>query len=712
MPPGKATTLAKSANRWFAGTTSGLYYSDDQAAHWYRHPFFGIRPIVCVRASGSRVFVCRYRPVEVDPPYNTYGYNELFVSTDEGQHFLLSKEIQAFQWHFGGDVSSAVVPKNDSTWCFLKWVTPQGAPPSTLFFTQNSGTSWDSIPIFGNTISGARDTITVSGIHGIRVRFSENDFSNPRTDTIQPIKNGLVQGNVFHWMGKDIVFDLYKRRLFTSTDNWVSWKSDSLLIPFIYNLDVIQFDSAFFMSGDYWVWRVRPDDPVLIAPVLSPGNFPPVPYGSYPLLFTNGKWLINSQFSLYASSDSGASWQFSGRGLTTGSTNILRFTGGRCVMNTASGIYILDPSGQNFTFHDSLSTSKNAPELFIIADSVLIGIKSNKLYRSADFGSHWDTAASNLSVTGIYQNGQRALAYGPNFIAVSSDKGLSWTKRDAPGLSPGSLPSNFQVFAFGDSILFLTKHNSSEVDRFFTTDGGLNWQSDVVPYFDDMYADSGRLFILNGILRRSDDLGQTWSLTGQVKPYPSYYSDVTYRDPYCVYYRNGLGLIHAGYGLWATGDEGAHWKVFPNLPFYNTHSAFYGPTYVDVQGAVQYRWIDNYLYAYAEGQGVWRIPSVSFRSQLPGLPLLAVQEPARGTIPEITVFPNPTQEAVWLNIKDGRAGPWKIEIVSPSGQTVLRTSISNTGPVDIRGLQNGLYFMLMEDESGRQIVQKLVVQKG
>jgi hypothetical protein len=154
--------------------------------------------------------------------------------------------------------------------------------------------------------------------------------------------------------------------------------------------------------------------------------------------------------------------------------------------------------------------------------------------------------------------------------------------------------------------------------------------------------------------------------------------------------------------------------VFPNLPFYNVHGN-YGPTKYLVQGAVAYREMGGFLYAYADGQGVWRTPVASFRNQLPVLPPVAVSNPVPEALPDAIVSPNPAGQTIEIQLSHFRNGDLQISMLNPAGIPVLEkhfsTNTTSMLQLDTHSLPNGLYFLVIESETGVRVIKKAVISK-
>jgi len=74
------------------------------------------------------------------------------------------------------------------------------------------------------------------------------------------------------------------------------------------------------------------------------------------------------------------------------------------------------------------------------------------------------------------------------------------------------------------------------------------------------------------------------------------------------------------------------------------------------------------------------------------------------------LYPNPAQQKISVRLDDMHVANWKI--VNPIGETLIDgTTLPNNKSIDISSCNNGLYFMMLFDETGKAHKQSFVVQQ-
>lgn len=243
-------------------------------------------------------------------------------------------------------------------------------------------------------------------------------------------------------------------------------------------------------------------------------------------------------------------------------------------------------------------------------------------------------------------------------LYLSSDSGLSWTKRGFPhrGLN------GYFIASFND---LMTGFATGDSDIYKTTDGGLSWtlslntnQEKVT--FIKFVNDSVGFAMKKFSLMRTADQGQSWS---QV-----YSSSGNYM--YSIAFRNNYILACGQNGtIISSDDNGLTWQteIIPSTNQIN-----------DV-------WITNSA-AYAVGDNGTLLKKC-----------LSLQNTKQSTnSSDILIFPNPVSEL--LSIHTGSGNLKTVEIKNVHGQTLMIFPVRDNQITSMQELPAGIYFLQVKDE--------------
>jgi hypothetical protein len=105
----------------------------------------------------------------------------------------------------------------------------------------------------------------------------------------------------------------------------------------------------------------------------------------------------------------------------------------------------------------------------------------------------------------------------------------------------------------------------------------------------------------------------------------------------------------------------------------------------------------NYVFA-ATTEGVWRRSLSDFTTSLGEINNLSIS---------ISIFPNPATTEVTINF--GKASHYDVQLRNTLGEVLVQTQINSaTLSLNISGYTKGIYFIMVTDEAGNQVVRKVV----
>lgn len=71
-----------------------------------------------------------------------------------------------------------------------------------------------------------------------------------------------------------------------------------------------------------------------------------------------------------------------------------------------------------------------------------------------------------------------------------------------------------------------------------------------------------------------------------------------------------------------------------------------------------------------------------------------------------SAFPNPVRDVLNIQLANADEKP-KLRIVNQQGQTIISTEIQMNSKIDFSNIPNGLYFLVLETEKGKQLIKKV-----
>jgi photosystem II stability/assembly factor-like uncharacterized protein len=511
----------------------------------------------------------------------------IFRSTDDGASW--SAINSGLNFTFNEGISLAVMGSK------LFAGTNQG-----VYLSTNEGTTWRIVPsqlylyglkipvgVIGNTLLARTD-------YGV---IRSSDYGRTWTDDSQ-LQDAI---DVFGTIGTT-VFAGGTAGFHRSTDLGESWiRADCDMQPctttgFIVNNQTIFVGTwnGVFRSTDNGVKWAAASDELVYSNAITITSY-------------NGTLYAGTQSGTFRSIDNANTWTGSNAGL--GASNIASFASlDSKLFGLGRNIYRSDNDGINWQATDYRGT---AATCFITSNGgVFVGTMSSGIYRSTNYGDHWDLSNTGLPI---------------------SDQ------------SPNNPYPKIRTFGAIGNILFLGM-DSGGVYR--STNDGLTWllSNDAI-LAKSFAACAGDFFASaqDAGLYRSTDSGTSWNSVNQ-----------SFRGFYLTAGDSKLFAFQDGIGILMSTDTGVTWIPINQGLDRATESRFVSNLIV----------IDSDLYA-ATYAGVWRLPLSELIGQS------AVHEPAR-SIASLHIYPNPTTSSTTITFTPEEAGHLDISLVNMLGVEVAR----------------------------------------
>jgi hypothetical protein len=255
QPPVPVTSLARQGDRLFAGTDSGLYYSDDLGESWQQHPEFRTK-VNNVSANAQGVIVERFVQGTVHSFIVGFAWYYIYRSADGGQTFGPHiREVNAGFVHYGGYGSTRVQRVNESAFCYSADTYSPGNNLGNIHFSYNGGAEWevsgyqnvfDRAPLFvsGDTVIFPRNLSSVdrrpaSDLH--QVETDSLNFPTGLFSSLLELRLMVFRNNRYY------IYDLWGRLLVNDSPGG-SWKINPVNLP--------QGTRSYTLAGDYVYARI------------------------------------------------------------------------------------------------------------------------------------------------------------------------------------------------------------------------------------------------------------------------------------------------------------------------------------------------------------------------------------------------------------------------------------------------------------------------
>ncbi|MBC7776876.1 MAG: hypothetical protein H7246_15695 [Phycisphaerae bacterium] len=621
-PPGYVFKYAEGGGKLFAGTERGLYYSSDGGKNWKFNRKLDKHKLMNIFVKDNVVFVLARRQVAYVYA-NSIGKEPLqcyaLRSTNGGETWAMVFDTenwpgQSFYAH--EPKGTDIVFKGDSS--LYLCISTGGR--SKIWTSQNLGETWQIsthdyrhyqglLNVEGATagVWSADDPIEWNGLLSTTDDF--DDFQSIPMGGLPSFQVEVVraayQNSTFYVFFTD-------RSIYRTNNLGSTWELDTLHVSGTLK-DIIWSEGEFFFHTTTGIWRGTMDMPFSHIKIYDGEG------GTTSNALTFSK--IQSGYSVNSnllksmqSTDLGQNWTELSRGLMSKIVNVSSLCGRLVARGTtdkeyAHPQYLSNTEDGEWTFnnHDILKALGEANGYSYIYGPPLM--------RSNDCWLTWDTlenAIIQASPEAIVQSGNRIYLWNKLGapISFSDDNGLSWTEIQLPF----DFADCLGFLASGDTLYFLNRFvNSWQLFRSFNI--GQTWG--VIPLaqnIDQISWNEKKQMVgltegnTEGKLFLSTDLGNTWNQTFNTSERYPYIPDFYIPRIRFPVINEGLILMQASNGLFASYNEGINWTRIQNLPFFNF--TFDAASWYDIggytEGARFYHVYDSYLYAATESQGIWR----------------------------------------------------------------------------------------------------------
>jgi photosystem II stability/assembly factor-like uncharacterized protein len=351
-------------------------------------------------------------------------------------------------------------------------------------------------------------------------------------------------------------------------------------------------------------------------------------------------------------------------------------------------LYSSSNNGRDWT---EISGEIYAPRYPLLAGSTLfvVGGDSGFVYRSIDYGVHWDSACSGLpgyAIVILAGNATNLFGCGGyftrGFVFHSTDSGANWTN-SGTGLPSGDYLASLAVI--GTNVFVGTYSNPSESSGhgvFRSTDSGITWKAvDVGLPANSAVSALGAIGPVllvglepNGGVYRSTNNGETWDQSSSgLFSYDTVVEFAVMRSEVFV-------TVDAG-GVYYSSDSGKTWN------------SSHGPRSLARSIAVT----NQSVFVGGYASGLWRRPLSDFTASV-----------VRDASPmAIELFPNPTDGIIAVHADIAT----HVTVENILGERLLEVATPRAPEftLDLSKLPAGIYFARFEMEGG--VVMRKIVKE-
>lgn len=631
----------------------GLYVSGDEGETWASADFLPLESKVnSVLVNGDEILVAiAVADLQYDPFFDETWSYFFYHSMDAGATWAIS-ELELDLWPFQ-ELHLDLYRIGDALFHTVN---------GRLFRSIDDGVSWSQVETPISFSSSDND--------GAYLMISNTNYSYLSDDlgeSWELVSNFLSQKG--SWIVNDRLYVLSNNEdLYVSEDMGANWE-EVLLPGYTHVTRLVKGGSGnlyltglqLFVSednGDSWtqVENNSGHNPITTRDVSE---------------LDNGSWLVGSRHGIFNVTDNGNSWLRSDEGMTgTAIFDLIGLSNGEVLAETDLGYFKTSDNGESWTnlgflfdyWWDSFLTK---------GDSLLI-FSDGDIQLSTDNLNTLDTIAStsiSFCENFKYANGRYFIFGSP--AHYYSDDLVNWNEF-AIG-DPSSSLSEYidDLFSPADGVLLAS---SLDGGIYRSTDNGLSWEKQYEifapgtskSYFHSMNDRTYLVYRLSW--HYSEDDGLTWTeLDMDGLPDGEFSTMVAFAD-------NNIFANYTVHGVYASTDGGTSWT-----PHNEGQEATVANAILAHNGKV---------FLGSAGLGVWRMDETS------GVSLFS-NEP----IQKLTVFPNPTSAACYLQVEEEWQGEGTVKVFDVLGRLVLneqRMFLGEAVEVDLHRVEAGFYFLEVE----------------
>jgi photosystem II stability/assembly factor-like uncharacterized protein len=314
-------------------------------------------------------------------------------------------------------------------------------------------------------------------------------------------------------------------------------------------------------------------------------------WGAYvsSIIVTGSSWFAGTARGLYKTTDEGEHWSWVNLGITQVEVTSLAVNGTNIFLGSVNqGLFISNDNGISWKSGRNLPASGSVYSLFF-ANGKLFAT-TNSVYVSSDNGNTWVSASEGLPEFGarsFASSGNNLFAGTYKGVFVSNNNGITWLPANT-NMQSASVTS---IAVLGND-LYASTNNLGTLGQgvLKSNDNGLTW-SPINKGLSDLFVTC--LFLSSGNLIAGTQSGGIFQYLNANDSWSAINNGITNRNGVTTLLASGSKWIagSSGSGIYVSIDQGKVWKTSNE-----------GFTNAKISSIV---FIDNYLFAYADGAGIY-----------------------------------------------------------------------------------------------------------
>jgi len=623
-PNNPTLSIAKTENRLFAGTTNGLFYSEDDGEEWKSIPELYTNQIESVVAQGNTV-IATYKKLTQSIPGSgsTITYFN-WISKDEG----ITVDTVLRLWDqsggfFSQEASLPFIFGENSFGQFLSTGTLNYSYAKFFLWTEIGGAwnviesdiSTDSVFTFRPLSASVENNQPYYNVR--RPEFLLRHFFDESSGTVLSIDT-IIQGSASSHFSEDTITFSSGNSVLTSTDYGNNFST--ITYPQFDPSSIQSFfdvhQNRYYFQFENIIYRQNEDDATVLDTVFTPFHDPGTNQETY--FFINEDYLwVHSSGRLYRSDKENISWVEKDKGIANLS---FKYSGGYRFYDIGDEFWV-SHAGSNGTY---ILSDAYAEHLYLDTDSSDIQKPITKIgdryLGTIDGEWQWSMDAITYQSYEIQKQSFSPLLkqIEDTYYILENDRML-FTDDLAATFDSISIPTKGELFVKGDTLVIF----EGNAIRHLSADAGNTWTSQDIEYpfntipwnspiADWIHWHNDTLYVFHNFnsFYYSTDWGESWT-----DPTPGEWLFYFYNNPiihnHIVAVKDSLVLAHVQGDLWVTTNFGDSWTILDDVPFSREDYLLninFNYNYYQLNGALDYYITDHNIYAFTDGYGLQRTP--------------------------------------------------------------------------------------------------------